>query len=224
MTRAAGNRLLGPGYAQALRVFVDGKATWRDVAHRCGVSRAAAQSLCHGFSRQRLIHVVEWFNPPGKGQQWTPVYVFGEGPNAPPPVPVRTSKAPTKFEILGFCHLIQQLQLNAWHAKHVAAETGQCEAAVRRTMRALHALRLICIDDYAIRRNGGHGYPLWTWGVDVEDAKKPRPIPRQQAWTANNAKIRQRRKHAALVHGMVLGVSLDGRRRRAAPVGEGAAA
>lgn len=216
--RAAGNRLLGPGYAEALRVIANGPATWRDVMEQCGTNRANSQAVCHGFRRQRITHTARWAKIPGKGKQWTPVYELGEGADAPCPVNLRQSKAPTKYELLAFCGLVKALQFDSWHCKGVAEHLGQCERTVRRTLKAMHALRLIHIDDYIHRSCGGLGYGLYTWGPDLPDAKKPAPKTKRQVWTQNNAIASARRKHALLTHGMVRGVSLDGRRRKAANV------
>lgn len=223
--RTAGDRLLGPGYAEALRVFVEGPATWREVMARCGTNRATTQSVCHAFRRQRLTHIARWSKLPGKGQQWTPVYELGEGVNVPHPLGMPQAKAPTPYELLAFCELIHALQFDSWHCKGVSAHLGQCERTVRRTLRALHALRLIHIDDYIHRSYGGLGAGLFTWGPDEPDLKKPAPKTKRQVWEKSNAIHSGRRQQVMLMHGLVHGVSLDGRRNKAAnvePVGAAA--
>ncbi len=218
--RAAGDRLLSKGYAEALRVFANGPATWRDVMAACGTGRVTSQSLCHGFRRQRLTHIARWTNIAGNGKKrWTPVYELGEGVDALPPVSLRQSTSPTKYEMLAFCSLVKALQFDSWHGKGLAEHLGHCERTVRRTLKAMHALRLIHVDDHLHRSYGGLGPALYTWGPDMADAKKPAPKTRKQVWTQNNAIISARRKHAVLAHALVTGVSLDGRRRKAANAG-----
>lgn len=222
--RAGGDRLLGPGYAEALRVFANGPATWHAVMQRCGTSRSTTQSVCHGFRRQRLTHIASWMKPPGKGQMWTPVYALGEGVNAPHPLGKPHPKAPTKYELLAFCELIHALHLDSWHCKGVSAHLGQCERTVRKALKALHALRLIHIDDYAHRSISGLGAPLFTWGPDLPDMKKPPPKTARTVWEKSNAAYSARRQQVMLMHGMVRGVSLDGRRNKSANVEESGAA
>jgi len=145
------------------------------------------------------------------------VYAIGEGENAAPPAPLRTAaNRRTAPELLAFCHLIRAMQENSWHSKGLAQHLGQCERTVRKTVRALHALRLTYIDDYTQRPRAGAGYPLFTWGPDEKDAKKPTPRSAKAVWTANNEVQSARRQQIHLLHGMVRGVSLDGRRRTAA--------
>ncbi len=224
--RAPGNRLLGPGYAQVLRLFVDGPVTWREVSARCGTNRATSQNLCHGLRKQRLIYIERWDKIKGERRfQWTPVYAYGDKEDAPCPVPHRPSARPTPFELLAFCDLVRALQFDSWHSKGLAEHLGYCARTVRSTVRALHALRLVHIDDYMRRPRAGAGYPLFTWGPDQEDAKKPAPKSAKVVWTQNNRVQSAKRQQINLLHGMVRGVSLDGRRKGAAnkPQAEAAA-
>ena len=216
-TRAAGQRLMADGYAKALRVFADGPATWHAVAERCGASRSAAQVLCHGLHRQGLIYVSAWEAIPcGYRKQWTPSYSLGPGHDAPPPVPMtRQAKRRTPSELLAFVDLVRALGLDSWHGAGLAKHLGQSVRSVRATLRTLHALRLVYIDDYMVRPKAGAGYPLYTWGVDQPDAKKPRPMSDRALWTRHNAIASARRQQVSLLHGVVRGVSLDGRRRAA---------
>lgn len=215
-TRTPGKRLLGPGYAEVLRVFANGPAMWSDVSAAIGTKRVSSQGLCNGLHRQRIIHITEWRAVKGvRRKQWTPVYLLGDGIDAKPPVPLRTSKAPTPFELLGFCDVIRALQADSWHSKGLAEHLGQCTRTVRGIVRALHKLRLVYIDDYMRRPKAGAGYPLFTWGPDEQDAKKPTPKSARKVWTEANAIVSERRKQMHLLHGMVRGVSLDGRRKAA---------
>ncbi|MEY3252436.1 MAG: hypothetical protein RL227_1409 [Pseudomonadota bacterium] len=215
--RAAGNRLLGSGYAQVLRVFVDGPASWHGVAEKCGTNRVTSQKLCHGLRKQRLIYIASWVSiKTGRRSQWTPVYACGDKPDAEPPMTLRCAQAPrTAPELLAFCDLIRAMQVDSWHSKGLAAHLGHCERTVRKTVKALHALRLVYIDDYMRRPQSGAGYPLFTWGPDEQDAKKPAPRSARSVWTSNNRVQAARRQQMHLLHGMVRGVSLDGRRKAA---------
>lgn len=221
--RKSGNRLLGPGYAQALRVFVNGRASWLDIAAACGVTRGAAQALCHGMRRQKLIHVVDWYRKFSRGGGWTPIYAFGPGVNMPHPLPSFTvSQKSTPSELLAFCDLVKTMQGTAWHAKGLAVALDQCERTVRRTMKAMHALRLIHVEDFDHRKNGGYGYALYQWGPDQEDMKKPARQSKRAIWTRNNQVQAARRQQVMLMHAMVLGVSMD--KRRAGAVADEVAA
>lgn len=215
--RTRGHRLMAVGYATALRVFADAPSTWHAVAERCQSCRTAAQVLCHGFHRQRLIHVHEWVQiDAGHRRQWTPRYAIGAGTDAPTPVPMsRRAKRPTPSELLAFADLVHSLEMDSWHGAGLAKHLGQAVRAVRTTLHRLHELRLVYIDDYITRANGGAGAPLYTWGVDQVDATKPRPKSARALWTKHNSIASARRQQISLLHGIVHGVSLDGRRRPA---------
>ncbi|MDP3139817.1 MAG: hypothetical protein Q8N17_26205 [Burkholderiaceae bacterium] len=214
--RNPGKRLLGPGYADVLRVFANGPATWLDVAATLSTGRATAQTLCHGLNRQKLIHVASWRPVSGSGRSVTPVYALGDGVDAPSPTKRHGSAMPTKYELLGFCNLITALQTDSWHCKALADHLGHDPRTVRSTIKALHQNRLVCIDDYFSRPHGGAGYPLYTWGPDQEDAKKPSPKRGRVLWANSKARGKAKLEQMRLMHAMVHGVSLDARRASAA--------
>lgn len=214
--RQPGNRALGPGYAQALRTIIDGGATWHEVAARVGVGLKCARAMCRGFCVQGLVHVAEWRQvQSGTKRRWTPVYAPGLGQDAAPPVAIREKRSITRAELRGFCDLVKALQMDSWHGKGLAEFLGQSVKPVRRTLRALHELRLVRVDDYMHRARAGRRPPLYAWGIDEADAPKPRRKTAREAWTRSNQLQSARLAQAKLLHGMVRGVNLIVRSRRA---------
>lgn len=206
--------MLAQGYALALRVIADGGATWHEVSARIGVGRVGTQAIVNGLLRQGVMHVCGWRQVPcGRRRQWTAVYELGPGEDAPAPVYLRPSNAITPAEVRGFCDLVKALQFDSWHGKGLAQYLGQSERTVRKTLRTMHALRLIYIDDYMHRACAGSRPPLFAWGPGQRDAPKPRRRTAREVWTYHNAMRTQRRAAAATLHAIVRGVSIDGRSR-----------
>lgn len=213
-TRLLGQRLTTTGYAQALRLLVDGEATWCSLAADLGVTRATAQRVCAAFHRHGLTHVVRWQAVGKDARSLRPVYAFGAGADALRAAPDKRRSATqrTPSELLTFCAAVQLLSEDSYHGAGLAAATGIGAPSSRRLLRALREHKLIYVESHQERRNAGTGYPLWTWGPDHKDRAKPKPKSKTELWTNHNAKRASHRQHAVLMHGIVNGVSLDGRR------------
>lgn len=215
--RTPGKRLLGPGYAEALRVFADGPATWRDVAERLGTRRQSAQAVCHGFCKQGLIHIAEWTRVKVESRQYlTPVYVLGEGENAPNPVYTRESKARVRPELLAFCQLIRELQDAPWHAAALSKHLGCSVRSLRVTMKRLHALKLTRIEEWKPRQGGGPAIGLTGWGPDIRDTPRPPKLSVQEMRRKHNRLFTERRRQIKLLHAMAGNAIAANDERRAA--------
>lgn len=213
--RLKGQRIMGAGYAKALRVIVDGGATWREVGAAVGVERITAQTLCRGFHRQQLTHISAWKVGEGDARNRAPIYAFGPGEDVPWPAgdrPVMNKRTPP--ELLAFCALVKELMLDAYHGKGMADTIGGTPRTVRNHIRELHKLKLAYIAGYDDRSVAGTGYPLFAWGPGKSDKPKPKPIPKRELWNHHNAVRSARRKQSKVLHGLVTGRSLDGRSNR----------
>jgi hypothetical protein len=217
--RNPGKRMLGPGYAHALRQFA-GPVSWLDLAERCDVSRATAQSIVHAFRRHGLVHVVEWKRvKPGKAQRLTPVCILGAGEDVPHPGVQRAgSSKPTPPELLTFCLMVKAMQADNYHGAGLANLFGIRPKTARGILKALHrsepgAPNIVAVMDYDHRPRSGPGYPLYGYAPGENDMPKPRRQTKRELWTRHNAQAASRRDTVKLLHAMVRGVSLDGRRR-----------
>jgi hypothetical protein len=212
--RNPGETLSGADFARALRALVDGPVSWRELGATANVQRQSAQAMAHGLHRQGLAHIARWDRVPvGRRVQWTAVYAFGPGVDAVAPSKQGGSSKVTPALLRAFCDLVKALQLDSWHKRGLADYLGQDVKAVRVSVDALHKLRLVRVDDYLHRAAAGARPPLFTWGPDQKDAPKPRARSATEHHRHHTALRSARRQHAALMHAMVLGVSLDGRRR-----------
>jgi hypothetical protein len=211
--RTPGARLLGAGYALALRAIADGGATWHTVAERCGVRGLSARTLVHGMRTQGVIYVCGWVQvPSGRRRQWTAVYALGPGQDVPPTVFLRAWSGLTPPELRGFCDLVAALKMDSWHGKGLADYLGQSVRVVRNTVRVMHKLRLVRIESF-MDRAGRPGVrpPLFTWGPDTKDAPRPKRRTDKEVWQYHNAIRAARAREAKLLHAMVHGVAMDGR-------------
>ena len=215
--RKPGNRLLGPGYALALRVFADAPATWREVAARCNVNRQTAQLLCHGFRRQGLTHIVEWRRVRVDSRHYlAPVYALGDGDDVPNPAYLHGSQARTRPELLAFCQVVRELQQGGpWHAAGLARHLGCSPTALRATMRRLHELRLTRIEEYRPRHGGGPAIAYTGWGPDMRDTPRPAPQSPRELSKRHNKVAYARQRQIKLLHAMVRGVAVTGRKAAA---------
>jgi hypothetical protein len=212
MKRTQGQRLLGGGYAQALRVFADGDATYHAVLERCGVTRQTAQGICHAFHKHGLTHIAEWRRMVVNTRGYlTPVYRLGEGEDAPRPPYMRESKARTPVELLAFCHQIKALQDRTWHARGLAIHFGCSPRVMSNTIRKLRELRLVHIEEYKPRKGGGPGIALFGWGVDLRDNPRPKKSG-ATVYQQHNKVLYDRTQQIKLLHAMVRGVRVTGRR------------
>jgi hypothetical protein len=172
-----------------------------------------AQAICHGFRRQGLTHIVEWARVKINTRHYlTPRYAFGPGEDAPNPEYVRESKARTPAELLAFCEMVHALQEASWHAAGMAKHFGCSPKATRATMKALHDLKLTRIEEYQPRRGGGPWIAFMAWGPDVRDTAKPAKLTTKQLYQRHNKMAYQRLKQIKLLHAMVRGVALEGRK------------
>ncbi|CAB4158482.1 hypothetical protein UFOVP703_13 [uncultured Caudovirales phage] len=191
-------RLLGVGYAQILRMVVDGPVSWLEVTAKMGLARATSQRVLRGFVRQGLAYTAHWLPPASGGGAPRPYYALGPGVCAVRPRCVELRQNPTPPELLAFCDLIKALQARPWTKAPLAAYLGHDGKAVRQTVDALHRLRLVHIDEYQARKSGA-GYPMFTWGPDLEDAKKPKPMTAQQLNKRGTARRTALRRHMRMI-------------------------
>jgi hypothetical protein len=196
--RKSGHRLLGLGYAQILRMVVDGPVSWLEVTAKLGLARTTSQRVLRGFVHQGLAHTSHWLWPAKHGGSPRPYYTFGPGVCAVRPRHVEGRQARTAAELLAFCDLVKALQYAAWTKGPLAHHLGQAERTVGQIVNAMHELRLLHIDDYRTRRTGA-GAPMFTWGPDEEDAKKPKPMTAKQLHKRATKRRTARRRHLRMI-------------------------
>lgn len=210
--RHPGNRIMGKGYAQALRVVFEGFATWATVAARLNIGRLTSQRMCRAFCDQGLCHVVAYVRYGESRGATTALYAFGPGTPAPRP-PGGTDPTPRApgIELLTFCNGVKDLMVASHTGKSFSEAVGYSPRTGRDVLRALKAEGLIHIDGYAPHATGGDGYPTYTWGPGLPDKRKRDPQPAHLLWARGNAVKKQKLAHARLLRAMVLAKPLDGR-------------
>lgn len=202
--RKGGARLLAPGYATLLRLMIaQGPLTWREAADQLDIMRGTAIDILRAFERFGLAHVVEWV-PVADRRRTTllPAYRAGEGESAPHPGFANGSvyKAPkpqrVRVELQAFSNAVRALQHDTHHGRSLAAEVGVQPTTARKIIAALRAVNLAYVAEYQPRANGGFGYPLWAFGVDLPNKVKPKPAPRRELWNKHNRIKAERRRQA----------------------------
>lgn len=185
--RARGQRLLYAGYAEVLKLVVDGSATWQSIAAALSLGRSGAQGLLNRMVDACLIHEAAWQPVHTYRTTYTPIYAFGEGTTLAWPGkgkrPMRRLR-PAPVELLTFITAIKALQSDTYNAVRLAEQTGMGKRSAQRLLKKLHALRLIFIDEFEERPQGGHGYPLYAWGPNRADMTKPAPMDKRLLSTA----------------------------------------
>ena len=212
-------RLGYAGYAACLKTIVDGAglATWRTVAEKNDVSKNTAVRLCHVLNDLRIIHVAGWVTPGENHRSRVAGYALGDLPDAPHPTNMprkRANKRTESVELLTFAHAMRALQGDTHNGKSLAEAVGLYPRAARSLLAALHKARIIYIAEYQDRGEAGYGYPLYAFGLNKRDAKKPPPIPDSELIRAWNEVRKNRRAQAKLMHGIVTGANGD---RRTSP-------
>lgn len=211
--RHPGNRIMGKGYARALRVVFNGFATWKTIAADLNLGRRTAQDLCGAFCDAGLAHVLTYVRATGNARTAaTAIYAFGPGTDAirPPGGTVR-KPGPLPVELLTFCNGVKDLMVASHNGKTFSDAVGYSHRTGREVLRALKAEALIHIDGYTPHATGGDGYPTYTWGPDQADVRKRAPQPAHVLWARGNAVKKEKLAHTRLLRAMVLAKPIDGR-------------
>ena len=206
-----GQRLMAPGYAELLRFLINmnGTATWRAVAARFDVNRSTAPALLRACSRHGLAHITQWIREPvDKRTSLMPAYAFGPGVDAPHPgfkdgSAFKGNKPDrVRIEFMTFANAVKALQEEPLHGRALAEHVGCSYSTARKIIAALRKAKLAHIASYLERADRGRGAPLYAFGIDCKDARKPRPVPLRTLWEAHN-RLRSERRKQAVALGLV---------------------
>ena len=155
-----------------------------------------------------------WLKTGSENRSRIPGYALGNKPDAPHPTGnprPRKDKRTESSELLAFASAIRALQDEPHHGVSLAEATGIYARAARLLMQALHRVRLAYIAEWHDRGAAGHGAPMYLFGVDEKDAKKPAPIPMHELTKTHNDRRNKRIADAKLMRGMVTGFNGDKR-------------
>lgn len=201
--RKPGNRLLWSGYARILRMLVDGQTSRLDVMADPSLCarRESASLILHQFHDSGLSHRCGWLVPGGQSARArVPVYRFGPGEDEPWPGEgqPRRRKHKVAVEMMSFLAAVRALMEDSHHGRGLAEAVGLHPKTSVKIIRELRAQRLVRISDYIARSIGGWGYPLYGWGPDKTDKRKPPPIPKPVIWAKHNQLRAEARKRVRL--------------------------
>lgn len=196
---------MSSGYATVLRLVVDHPgSTWLDIADRANCGRVSVQTMLHHLVDAEILHEAAWAQRRVNVRSvWMPTYAIGEGgPLLSWPGEgerKRRKRTPPPVELLTFIHAVRALQADSHGRASLAEVTGLSPRTAGNLLRQMHALRLIYIDEYPPRPVNGPCYPVYTWGIDMKDAKRPAPISKRELWTQWNRIRTQRRRGAEML-------------------------
>ncbi len=150
------------------------------VSEACGITHIRAKSLMHQFRILGLVHRVG-FVKPSHGYS-SPVYLIGEGENAPAPLlpdgrpqPHADHRPAIQPRVLTFASIVHVLQKGPVSAMTVIDQAQAGAANCRRAVHALRSVGLCCIAEY-VHRDGTSGplMALYEYAVNGKDAVRPR--------------------------------------------------
>ena len=207
-----GQRLLHPGYARALRLIVNGGATWRTLAaDGAGMNRMSAQRLMRSFHATGLTHIVGW-QVESDARARAPIYAIGTGPDVPWPGGERRSRrVKIPIELLTFINAVKALQEDHLNGLQLSEQSGYSPRTARDVIRSLRKNKLVHIAGHQDRLRAGPGYPLYTWAPGRPDKPKPVPPSAREHWTKYNRMRSARRMQAAQMRAIVLAAPMDRR-------------
>ena len=224
-------RLGYAGYAACLKTiaFGGGLVTWKAIAETHNVNRVTASRFCHALNDLRIIHIAAWVKTGDDNRSRIAAYALGDEPDAPHPAAAprpRKNKRAESIELVQFAAAIRAVQDDAHNGVTLAEATGMYPRAARHFLKAMHSAKLVHITEYQDRGEAGAGYPLYQFGINRRDAKKPAPIPQEELTRRWNEVKKRLRADTKLMRGIVTGANGDRRTTpyRRALEAEGAAA
>jgi len=212
-------RLGYAGYVACLKTiaFGGGLVTWKAIAEAHNVNRVTASRYCHALNDLRIIHIAGWVATGDDNRSRIAAYALGDKPDAPHPGTAarpRKNKRAESIELVQFAAAIRAVQDEAHNGVTLSEATGMYPRAARAFLKAMHAAKLAYIAEFHDRGEAGAGYPLYAFGLNRRDAKKPAPIPQDVLTQRWNAIKRRLRADTKLMRGIVTGANGD---RRTAP-------
>ncbi len=212
-------RLGYAGYATCLKTiaFGGGLVTWKAIAETHNVNRVTASRFCHALNDLRIIHIAAWVKTGDDNRSRIAAYALGDRPDAPHPTAAprpRKNKRTESIELLQFAAAIRAIQDDSHNGVTLAEAVGMYPRAARAFLKAMHAAKLAYIAEYHDRGEAGAGYPLYAFGINRRDAKKPAPIPQEELTRRWNEVKRRLRADTKLMRGLVTGANGD---RRTSP-------
>lgn len=204
------------GYVECLRTiaFGGGHVTWKDIAADHNVNRVTASRFCHALNDLRIIHIAGWRKTGEDNRSRIATYALGDERDVPHPADAarpRKNKRAESIELVQFAAAIRAIQDEAHNGVTLAESTGMYPRAARTFLKAMHAAKLAYIAEYQDRGESGAGYPLYAFGMNRRDAKKPAPIPKQELTRRWNTVKKRLRADTKLMRGIVTGTNGDRR-------------
>jgi hypothetical protein len=215
MKRTVGQRVSLDGYAKILAVIAAGDARSDAVSAAILMQYDRCERVLQWMEYFGAIHVCDWhITKETRVRRAVPVYRMGDGESVPKPFGRRRLQRPGRsvpVELMAFCDAVKELQAECHHGRSLAEATGLNQQTCRRLMRNLKLHGLAFIEQYEARNVGGFGYPMYRFGLNRQDARKPKPKSEAQ-----QARERRGRKAQRELSMRLLGIAANDDMRAAA--------
>ncbi len=207
-------RLGTKGYAELLLGLHRKPATSQELSARHGVDPRNMVYITRRMHGLKLVHIHGWHQP-CKGQA-RPIFGFGNAPDAPRPLRLKTGKPSTAvmapppkpaIDLVTFAHVMYALAEKRTVAEVQELSGGFIEA-LRRHIQHMHAIGLVHIAGWERRPYYGPPTPLYRVGIGRADAPRPLPMSKKESNARYRAKQRERAAYTQLARALASNASV----------------